>query len=84
MATIDELASRLAEDTLKAMDQTGQDRLYMEVAGVLAASSQSLEEAFLTEMRVRLSERTARQFLNRKIAEAQPKSPPQAAPPKAG
>ena len=79
MATLDELASRLAEDTLKAMDQMGQERLYMEVAGVLAASSQSLEEAFLTEMRVRLSERTARQFLNRKIAEAQP----QASPPKA-
>ncbi|MBO6777418.1 MAG: hypothetical protein JJ897_18350 [Marinibacterium sp.] len=79
MATLDELASRLAEDTLKAMDQTGQERLYMEVAGVLAASSQSLEEAFLTEMRVRLSERTARQFLNRKITEAQP----QASPPKA-
>lgn len=84
MSTIDELASRLAADTLKAMDQTGQDRLYMEVAGVLAASSQSLEEAFLTEMRVRLSERTARRFLNKKIAEATQKAPPQAAPPKAG
>ena len=80
MGTIDTMASALADDTLKAMDQTGQDRLYMEVAAVLAASSQSLEEAFLTEMRVRLSERTAREFLNRKLAEAataktQPPSP---------
>ena len=37
---------------------------------MLAAASQSLEEAFLTEMRVRLAERTARKFLNTKIAEA--------------
>ena len=83
MGTIEDMASKLAEDTLKAMDKTGQDRLYVEIAGVLAASSQSLEEAYLTEMRVRMSERTARQILNKKIAEAQPKASPQALPPKA-
>ena len=83
MSTIDTMASALADDTLKAMDQTGQDRLYMEVAAVLAASSQSLEEAFLTEMRVRLSERTARDFLNRKLAEAAAATT-QPPPPKAG
>ncbi len=70
MGTLEDLASQLAADTLKAMDETGQDRLYMEVAGVLAASSQSLEEAYLTEMRVRMSERTARQFLNSKVTAA--------------
>ncbi|MBE1281892.1 MAG: hypothetical protein GJ676_01145 [Rhodobacteraceae bacterium] len=70
MGTIDTLAAKLAEDTLKVQDATGQDRLYVEVGNVLAAASQSLEEAFLTEIRVRLAERTARQFLNVKIAEA--------------
>lgn len=70
MATLDSLASKLADDTMKAMDETGQDRLYMEVAAVLAASSQTLEEAYLTEIRVRLSERTAREFLKKRWAEA--------------
>ena len=68
MSTLSRLASELADDTLAAMKETGDDRLYMEVAGVLAASSQTLEEAFLTEMRVRLAERTARQFLQSKRA----------------
>jgi 3-methyladenine DNA glycosylase/8-oxoguanine DNA glycosylase len=70
MGTIERLAEKLADDTLKVQDATGEDRLYMEVGGVLAAASQSLEEAFLTEMRVRLAERTARKFLNQKISEA--------------
>jgi hypothetical protein len=70
MGTIETLAAKLAEDTVKVMDATGQDRLYVEVGSVLAAASQSLEEAFLTEIRVRLAERTARKFLNTKIAEA--------------
>ncbi len=70
MGTIERLAEQLASDTLQAMDKIGNDRLYMEVADVLAASSQSLEEAFLTEMRVRLSERIARRFLATKLAEA--------------
>jgi hypothetical protein len=69
MGTIETLAAKLAEDTLKVMDQTGDDRFYVEVGNVLAASSQSLEEAFLTEIRVRLSERIARRFLVKKMTE---------------
>ncbi len=69
MGTIETLAAKLAEDTLKVMDQTGDDRFYVEVGNVLAASSQSLEEAFLTEIRVRLSERIARRFLVKKVTE---------------
>ncbi len=67
--TVWKLASKLAEDTLKIQDAGGDDRLFMEVAKVLAASSQTLEEAFLTEVRVRLSERTARAFLMKKVDE---------------
>lgn len=68
--TINRLAAKLAEDTLQAMDETGEDRLYVEVGGVLAAASQSLEEAFLTEVRVRLAERKARAFLNARLGRA--------------
>lgn len=63
------LATKLAEDTVKVMDQTGEDRLYVEVGQVLAAASQSLEEAYLTEVRVRLAERKAREFLIRRARE---------------
>ncbi|MBY6134420.1 hypothetical protein AB9K35_21150 [Leisingera sp. XS_AS12] len=67
MGTIETLAQKLAIDTLKVQDATGEERLYVEVGQVLGAASQSLEEAFLTEMRVRLAERKARAFLNAKI-----------------
>ncbi|MFC3118040.1 hypothetical protein [Jhaorihella thermophila] len=69
MGTIETLAAKLAEDTLAVMDATGEDRLYVEVANVLGASSQTLEEAFLTEIRVRLAERTGRRFLVRRARE---------------
>ena len=65
------MAAKLAEDTLAVMEETGNDRLYVEVGNYLAASSQSLEEAFLTEVRVRLAERKAREFLNQKVSAIQ-------------
>ncbi|MBY6055281.1 hypothetical protein KUV26_02380 [Leisingera daeponensis] len=69
--TIETLAQKLAVDTLKVQDASGEERLYVEVGQVLGAASQSLEEAFLTEIRVRLAERKARDFLNKKVAELQ-------------
>ncbi|MDK3072717.1 hypothetical protein QO034_06315 [Sedimentitalea sp. JM2-8] len=72
MSTLDNLASKLAEDTMQAMQVTGDDRLYVQVGDLLAASSQSLEEAYLTEVRVRLAERSARKFLEARIASAAP------------
>ena len=70
MSVTDTLAAKLAEDTLKAMDELGDDRLYTRVGDILAASSQSLEEAYLTEVRVRLSERLARRFLIKTVRDA--------------
>lgn len=72
MSTLETLASKLAEDTMQAMQVTGDDRLYVQVGDLLAASSQSLEEAYLTEVRVRLAERSARKFIEAKIASAVP------------
>lgn len=66
--TITSLAAKLAEDTMKVMDETGEDRFFVEVGQVLGAASQSLEEAFLTEIRVRLAERKARQFVIKRLA----------------
>lgn len=74
MSTLETLASKLADDTIRVMAETGEDRLYMEVAEVIGASSQTLEEAYLAEIRVRLSERTAREFLAKKLAQARSKA----------
>ncbi len=73
MQIVDTLAAKLAEDTIKAMDELGDDRLFTEVGAVLAASSQTLEEAYLTEVRVRMAARQARQFLVNKVKDARAK-----------
>ncbi|TCL09407.1 hypothetical protein BXY66_1453 [Shimia isoporae] len=69
MGTLETLAAKLAEDTIKVQKETGQDRLFVEVGNILAAASQSLEEAYLTEMRVRMAEEKARKFLIQKVKE---------------
>jgi hypothetical protein len=69
MNTVERLAAQLAEDTMKAMNALGDAQLHYEVAKVIGASSQSLEEAYLTEMRVRLTERQARRFLEQVVKE---------------
>ncbi len=74
--TLEALAGQLAEDTLAVMDETGDDRLYTEVGTVLGASSQSLEEAFLTQIRIRLAERKARKFLEARQTEARASGKP--------
>lgn len=70
MSLVEDLANQLAEDVLKVMDELGDDRFFMEVAKELAASSTTLEEAFLTSMRVRLSERRARAFITDHVTAA--------------
>jgi len=70
MATLDEIAAELAAQTMPIMEATGDDRLYYEVAKVLGASSQTLEEAYLTEIRVRLAGNKARDFIKEKALAA--------------
>lgn len=68
MSFVTELADKLAEDTFQAMKDLGDDRFYMEVAKELAASSTTLEEAFVTSIRVRMAEKRARAFMERRLA----------------
>ncbi|MDU9003709.1 hypothetical protein [Sedimentitalea todarodis] len=70
MSTLDTLASKLADDTIEAMKITGEERLFVEVGELIGASSQTLEEAYLTEIRIRLADRAARKFLATKVAAA--------------
>lgn len=64
MGVIEDLADGLARDTIAAMVEMGDDRFYYEVAKVVGTSSPTLQEAFLTSMRIRLAEQRGRQFLD--------------------
>ncbi|WP_137700438.1 hypothetical protein [Marimonas lutisalis] len=68
-SSLEKIASDLADDTIAIMNKTGEDRLHYEVAKVLGSSSQTLEEAYLTEVRVRLAGKAAKAFLKEKVSE---------------
>ncbi len=61
--TVLAMANKLAEECLAVQQEVGDDRLFMKVGEVLGASSQTLEEAFLTAIRTRMAEIQGRQFL---------------------
>jgi hypothetical protein len=62
-----EMANKLAEECLAVQIEIGEDRLFMEVGTVLGASSQTLEEAFLTAIRTRMANDKGRSFLAQKL-----------------
>lgn len=68
MGVIEDLADALAADTLAAADEFDDPNLVDEVAKVILSQSQTLQEAFMTAVRVRKSERAGRKFLKDKIA----------------
>lgn len=70
MALLEELAEKLAHDTMKAMDETGNDRLWVDVGNYIGTSSPSLQEAYNTACRTHLAERRGRKFLEEQIAKA--------------
>ncbi len=72
---VQQMANKLAEECLTVQGEVGNDRLFMEVAQVLGASSQTLEEAFLTAVRTRMAERAGRSFLQTKLKEHRAANP---------
>lgn len=74
-----EMANKLAEDCIAVQDEIGNDRLFMEVAQVLGASSQTLEEAFLTAIRTRMALKAGKQFLAQRIGEYRTQGGPKSA-----
>lgn len=67
MSFVEDMANKLAEDTFQAMKELDDDRFYIEVANEIGASSNTLEEAFLTAVRVRLAEQRARRFITARV-----------------
>ncbi|SEM82379.1 hypothetical protein SAMN05216227_100329 [Pseudorhodobacter antarcticus] len=71
MNVVEELGDALAKSTLEAMETIDDDRFYEKVSRVVGASSPTLQEAFLTAVRVRMAERRGREFLAKALAAAQ-------------
>ena len=57
MALLDDLADELARDVLDALDELGDDRFYEKVAKSVGELSPTLQETFMTSIRLRLAER---------------------------
>ena len=66
MRVVEELADNLAKDAIELANKLGNDDIIYETAKVLVASSSTIEEAYMTSIRVRLAERRARRFLEKK------------------
>ncbi|MFO1176334.1 MAG: hypothetical protein U1E48_14235 [Paracoccaceae bacterium] len=63
MGVVEDLGDELAVETLKAMDELDNDRFYNDVSRVVGASSPTLQEAFLTSIRIRLAALRGKKFV---------------------
>ncbi|MFN3825227.1 MAG: hypothetical protein ACK4GW_02265 [Pseudorhodobacter sp.] len=81
MGVVEDLGDGLAKATLEAMTEIDDDRFYEKVSRIVGASSPTLQEAFLTSIRIRLAERRGQEFLAKALAAARsgekaPDAPP--------
>ena len=59
MRVVEELADNLAKDAIELANKLGNDDVIYETAKVVVATSSTIEEAYMTSIRVRLAERRA-------------------------
>lgn len=71
MRVVEELADNLAKDEIELANKLGNDDIIYETAKVLVANSSTMEEAYMTSIRVRLAEQRARRFLEGKAQGSQ-------------
>lgn len=64
MGIVEDVADELALESLKIINATGDDAFVQKVADTIGGSSQTMEEAYLTAVRVRRAEERARKLLN--------------------
>lgn len=68
MSVLEDLADGLARDAL-ALERDEDDKLVDRIAIAIGASSQTLEEAYLTAVRVRRAEKRARALIEARQSE---------------
>ncbi|WP_296431723.1 hypothetical protein [Yoonia sp.] len=62
-AYLEKIAGELAELALADEERSGDERIINDIAEIVGSSSQTLQEAFLTSVRVRRAEKRAREIL---------------------
>lgn len=67
MGVLDDLADALARDAIAAAEKLGDEGIIRQVGDQLAASSSTMQEAYLTSIRIRLAEQRARKFLETQL-----------------
>lgn len=63
MGLVEDIADDLAVESLRIINATGDDAFVRRVADAIGGSSQTMEEAYLTAVRVRRAEQRARDVL---------------------
>ena len=66
MRVVEELADNLVKDATELANKLGNDDIIYEAAKGLVATSSTIEEAYMTSIRLRLAKRRARRFLEEK------------------
>ncbi|WGH78814.1 hypothetical protein [Jannaschia ovalis] len=69
MGIAEDLADELAEDVIAHVEKTGDEDIIRIMAQSLGDSSQTLQEAFITSVRVQRAALRARERLQKRIAE---------------
>ncbi|OUD10921.1 hypothetical protein BVC71_05500 [Marivivens niveibacter] len=74
MGMLDEMADKIAVKALKDEAVSGDDQIVKQVGEILGASSQTLQEAYNTAIRVRRAERRANELLDKRAAKFKPEA----------
>lgn len=74
MALLDDMADELAQMALADEARSGDDKIVANVGEILGSSSQTLQEAYNTAIRVRRAEKRAKELLTRRLQEQKLKS----------
>lgn len=64
MGIVEDVADELALESLRIINATGDDAFVKRIADTIGGSSQTMEEAYLTAVRVRRAEQRARQMID--------------------
>lgn len=78
MGIVEDVADELAIESLKIINATGDDAFVKQVADTIGGSSQTMEEAYLTAVRVRRAEQRARQLIDKLKSDMAQTLPPPA------
>ena len=62
------VADQLAQKSLELFEATGDEEIFAQVTKIIGSSSQTLEEAYKTAVRVRRAERRALEMLDAQLA----------------